>query len=103
MAASRSRRGPSKRQLARDAEFESLRKVLRSDEVRSEQYKLDDDGDVYELVDEARYHEIVKERRGGPVRFHVISLAMFSFCQFLGACSHALYYLCYLYILLIGA
>ena len=65
MAASRSRRGPSKRQLARDAEFDSLRKVLRSDELRSEQCKLEDEGDVYEVVDESRYHEIVKQRRTG--------------------------------------
>lgn len=73
MAASRSRRGPSKRQLARDAEFDSLRKVLSSDVLRSEQYKLEDEGDVYEVVDETRYHEIVKERRAGAVCFHILS------------------------------
>lgn len=67
MAASRSRRGPSKRQLEQDAEFASLRKILNTDELRSEQYQLDAENDVYEVVDEARYHEIVKERRTGPV------------------------------------
>ena len=63
MAASRSRRGVSKRQLAQQAELASLRKVLHGDVLRSEQFKLDAEEDVYEIVDEKRYQEIVNQRR----------------------------------------
>ena len=66
---SRGRRGPSKRKLAQDNEFDLFRKVIRGEVVRSNQFELDDEGDVYDIVDESRYHEIVKERRTGPVGY----------------------------------
>ena len=100
MAASRSRRGPSKRQLARDAEFDSLREVHSSDVLPSEKCKLEDEGDVCEVVDESRYH---KERRAGAVCFHIpselafidVALETYLVKAFISL-EHFPFYLCFL-------